>query len=123
MMDQQESILMMKAMSESLKKFPIHSPEDVSMGQQEKMLTRIVALTGQGALFSYFASIQTMLLILKWTKEIDWSWWFIPIPTIMLAAIWYAISWSQKKQAERLINHMKRDIDELKRHIQEDIPT
>jgi len=120
-MEQEEGIAMMKALGEAMKEFAPSAVEDTRVDQQEKMLTRIMALTGQGTLVAYFASIQTMFLILKWTGVVSWSWWYIPIPMVILMVAWYAIHWSQRKQAERMINEMKRDINELKRHIQEDI--
>jgi len=113
---------MVKSLDEALVDLSVREDvKDVRTDQQEKMLMRFGSLAGQGTLLAYFASIQTVFLTLKWTGDIQWSWWFIPLPTLILSAIWYIINWSRKEQANRMITEMKRDINEIKRHIQEDI--
>lgn len=91
------------------------------LDQLEKRLTHHTALSIQGVLFSYFFGIQTLFLVFKWTGVIDWNWWFISTPTIMLAATWNTINHIRRQRANNMIRAMKDEIDAIKRHIQNEI--
>lgn len=104
-------------MEELLRMDPVDIRSSNHLSQKDKALTKLLALMGQGAVFSFFASVQTIMLLLKLTGDLSISWLYVPIPSALFAVIWYAINWSQKKLAEHMINEMKREIEEIKRSI------
>lgn len=84
----------------------------------ERLMAQSMTLYVQGFLLSFFMGLQVMLLTLQLTHEINWNWWTIAVPTMLLFAAWKLINWSRRQEVKNTIGAMQKEIHELRRHLE-----
>lgn len=85
------------------------------MDMYEKLLARSLMMAIGGSLLALCLSVQSVFLTLKLTGVVQWAWWSVFMPTVSMFLVWYLINWVRKRQAQRMITSMQKDIDSMKK--------
>lgn len=112
------------ALMESLKGMGVLSNSDVLSARlelQEQLMARAAILGLGGLVAGFFLSIQTVFLTLALTGDIQWRWWTIPLPTVLMLGTWYVMNWMRKRHTKRLVDIAQKKVEEMKEQMAQSI--
>ena len=73
------------------------------------------AILGLGGLVAgFFLSIQTVFLTLALTGDIQWRWWTIPLPTLLMLGTWFTMNWLRKRHTKKLVDVAQKEVEQMK---------